>query len=158
MLCFGLALLPFAPSALACQGFDGLPDPDCTPGAVDPAITQENVAATICVPGYSRSVRPPLAVTRRIKRERMAAYGVTGGSGAYELDHLAALSLGGCPDCLANLWPEPRTGPDSAADKDQIESRLHRLVCSGRIPLAEAQRRMAADWRHALDDRIEEAP
>ena len=144
--------------ALACQMHDGLPDPVCTPGAIDPRITQQNIARTICVPGYSQSVRPPLAVTRRLKRERMAAYGLTGSPSAYELDHAIPLALGGCPDCLANLWPEPWSGPHNAHDKDRVENELHRLVCSGRMSLAEAQRRIAADWLHALNDQGEDGP
>jgi hypothetical protein len=44
--------------ALACTSADGLPDPWCTPGAIDPAVTQENLQETICVPDYSKSVRP----------------------------------------------------------------------------------------------------
>jgi hypothetical protein len=28
-----------------------LPDPSCTPGTVDPAVTQANIDSTICTPG-----------------------------------------------------------------------------------------------------------
>ena len=61
-------------------------------------------------------------------------------------------SLGGCPgsdvacDFHANIWPEPWDGPLSAHEKDRLENAAHRLVCSGKIPLAEAQRKIAADW------------
>ncbi len=40
-----------------------LPDPTCTPGAVDPGVTQSNLPQTICRSGYSSSVRPPAAVS-----------------------------------------------------------------------------------------------
>src|SRR5262249_5525241 len=129
----------------------------CTPGAVDPRVTQENIHQTICVPGYSKTVRPPVRMTNRIKKERMAAYGLSGQDPhAYDLDHLVSLEIGGCPDCVENLWPESWTGPSNAHNKDAVENQLHRLVCSGKLPLAEAQHRIATDWKHALDD--QEAP
>lgn len=49
--------------ASGCTSVGGLPDPACTPGAVDPRVTQNNISATICKRGYSTSVRP--AETRR---------------------------------------------------------------------------------------------
>ena len=61
----------------------------------------------------------------------------------------------GC-DFHANYWPEAWDGPDGAHEKDAIENQLHRLVCSDRMTLAEAQRRISTDWRHALD--ASEAP
>jgi hypothetical protein len=54
-------------------------------------------------------------------------------------------------DFRANLWTQKWTGPNNAYDKDKVEDALHRLVCSGRKSLAEAQRRIATDWKHALD-------
>src|ERR1700687_1954524 len=42
---------------------DILPDPKCTPGAVDPSVTQDNIDSTICVSGYTKTVRPPVSVT-----------------------------------------------------------------------------------------------
>lgn len=157
-------LLPFllvllSSPALACSSRDGLPDPTCTPGAVDPRVTQENIQQTICVAGYSKTVRPPVSVTNRIKRERMAAYGMEREPmKGYELDHLVSLEIGGAPSDPLNLWPEPYAEPDGARDKDRVEDALHRLVCSGRIPLAEAQRRIATDWKHALDGVGEDQP
>ncbi len=148
-----LLVILLSSPALACTSHDGLPDPACTPGAVDPAVTQGNIHETICDPGYSKTVRPPVSVTNRIKRERMAAYGLTDADPRdFELDHLISLELGGAPADVANLWPEPWVGVLNAHDKDRIEDALHRLVCSSKLPLAEAQHRIAADWVHALDD------
>jgi hypothetical protein len=146
-----LALILLASPALACQSHDGLPDPQCTPGATDPRVTQENIHETICVPGYAKSVRPPVTVTNRIKKERMVAYGITGPMKEYELDHLISLELGGAPDDVQNLWPEVWESPDGAHAKDRVEDELHRAVCAGEVPLAEAQRRIATDWKRALD-------
>jgi hypothetical protein len=150
-----LLLCLLAGPAMACNSVNGLPDPACSPGAVDPAVTQENIHQTICMRGYAKSVRPPLSVSSRLKRQVMRAYGVTGSMRDYEADHIVSLELGGAPDDPANIFPQPWDGPWGARDKDRIENRLHRMVCRGEMPLAEAQRRIAQDWRHALDDRSE---
>jgi hypothetical protein len=116
-----------------------LPDPSCTPGAYDPAIT----AAVLCAPGYStRHYRPPVTETARFKFEQAyPAYGIPAGTPA-ELDHLIPLELGGANDA-ANLWPEAGLVPNP---KDHIETALHDAVCSGRVSLEAAQRAIAMDW------------
>jgi hypothetical protein len=130
-----------------CSSANGLPDPACTPGAVDPRVTQANLVTTICRSGYTATVRPPLSVTEPIKRERMAAYGLAGQPlAAEELDHLIALEVGGASQDVANLWPESWTGDANAHMKDAVENFLNREVCRGTIPLAEAQREIATDW------------
>src|SRR5579871_5396607 len=40
-----------------------LPDPSCTPGALNPDVTQATIASTICKTGWTATVRPPLSVT-----------------------------------------------------------------------------------------------
>ena len=44
---------------------DYLPDPVCTPGAADPAVTQDNIDSTICTSGYTATVRPPPRIPTR---------------------------------------------------------------------------------------------
>jgi hypothetical protein len=44
-----------------------LPDRRCTPGAVDPAVTQVDIRSTICSPGYTETVRPPEGQTEAFK-------------------------------------------------------------------------------------------
>ena len=103
--------------------------------------------ATICTSGYTAAVRPPVAVTDRIKREQMAAYGLQGQPlSGYELDHLISLELGGAPADVANLWPEPWTGDTNAHQKDAVETHLKREVCRGAVALADAQHMIATDW------------
>src|SRR6266852_2432692 len=86
-----------------CVSQGGLPDPACTPGAIDARVTMATTATTICASGYTATVRPPVAVTDRIKRDQMAAYGLAGQPlSAYELDHLISLELGGAPADVAN--------------------------------------------------------
>ena len=121
-----------------------LPDPACTPGAADPHVTQANLASMVCRPGgYTKSVRPPVAVTRVEKRAALAAYGDTGPASDFELDHLVPLSLGGSPNSPRNLWPEPGSVPNP---KDKLEGALQDLVCADRMPLADAQQAIATDW------------
>ena len=126
-----------------------LPDPHCTPGAIDPAVTQADLSRTICRAGYSASVRPPESITEREKRASMGAYGDRGSMRDYEYDHLVSLELGGAPNDARNLWPEPDPTYPSPNVKDRLENRLHRLVCDGQLSLAAAQLAIARDWAAA---------
>jgi hypothetical protein len=119
-----------------------LPDPRCTPGSIDPAVTQATIRKTICVTGYTTKVRPSSSETDRFKYDvAYVAYG-TPGREKTELDHLVSLELGGSNDA-ANLWPEV---PPTPNPKDKVENALHRAVCDGRVTLAAAQRAIARDW------------
>lgn len=120
----------------------GLPDAHCTPGAVRPGVSLAN----ICAFGYSRRVRPPESYIEPLKLAQIRAYHLPGRVRDYEEDHLVPLSIGGAPRNPANLWPEPRHGPNSAAEKDELESWAARMACAGRIPLARLQHAMATDW------------
>jgi hypothetical protein len=120
-----------------------LPDASCTPGAVDPAVTQADLSRTICHPGYSESVRPSSSITGREKRASMAAYGDHQPTSAYEYDHLVSLELGGATNDARNLWPEPGASPNR---KDVLENRLHARVCDHRMTLSAAQLAVARDW------------
>jgi hypothetical protein len=125
------------------RGDFSLPDRDCTPGAIDPVVTQASIHRTICRSGYTKSVRPPASVTAREKRASMAAYGDHGSTHDYEYDHLVALELGGARNDARNLWPEPGGVPNP---KDALENRLRTRVCDGSLSLAAAQRQIAGDW------------
>lgn len=130
-----------------CHYRDGgqLPDPRCTSGSIDPAVTQANIHRTICVAGYTKKVRPPAEQTDRFKYDiAYPAYGTPHGRHT-ELDHLVSLELGGSNDA-ANLWPEYPPAPNP---KDKVENALHRAVCAGRVSLAAAQRAIARDWTTA---------
>ncbi len=118
-----------------------LASPALTPGVLNPDVTQETIDTTICVHGWTRTVRPPTSYTSRLKIEQMAAYGETGAPSDYQEDHLISLELGGHPTDPRNLWPEPYP---RAAEVDQVENELNDKVCSGELTLAAAQRREAA--------------
>jgi len=130
-----------------CQARDHgrLPDRQCTPGAVDPAVTQTDIATTICSSGYTERVRPPESQTEDFKfSEAYPAYGMASGTTS-ELDHLVPLELGGANDA-ANLWPEAGSLPNP---KDEVENALRTAVCDGHVSLARAQRAIARNWETA---------
>ena len=125
-----------------------LPDPACTPGAISPKVTLQTLDTTICRNGYSKSIRPPHAITEAEKKANAAAYSYAGPLSEVEYDHLIPLSLGGDPNDPRNLWVEPGASPNP---KDAVEDQLHQAVCSGRVPLAVAQQAIATDWTTATD-------
>jgi hypothetical protein len=124
-----------------------LPSRGMTPGGTHPRITQANIQQTVCVTGYTKTVRPSVYYTNQLKRLQIMQYGYWDKNPQhYEEDHLIALSIGGHPTDARNLWPEPRDSKWGAEKKDQLESVLHRLVCRGEVQLATAQYEMATDW------------
>jgi hypothetical protein len=124
---------------------DSLP-PKTVPGAVDPAIRQENIDRTICRPGYARSARPAYSITGPYKRRLMDQQHPGESMADYELDHLIPISLGGAPFDAQNLWLESEVGQANARDKDVLEYVLWRLVCQHEVPLATAQRAISQNW------------
>lgn len=71
------------------------PDPRCTPGALNPAVSEATIGSTICRKGWTATVRPPEWVTEPEKRASMAAYGNREPLSSVELDHDVPLALGG---------------------------------------------------------------
>ena len=129
------------------------PDPVLTPGATNPAVTQATIGTTICLPGWTATIRPPASYTTRLKTQQIVAYGYADTRTAdYEEDHLISLEIGGAPRDPRNLWPEPYTAslPDGTAvgarAKDQLENYLHRQVCDGAMTLSRAQSLIVHDW------------
>lgn len=125
-------------------------DRRCTPSALNPTVTQATIHSTICVPGWTATIRPPQAVTEPQKFSSMRAYGIPtspGHAGLYEFDHLVPLELGGAPDDTGNLWPEAHAGARGSFVKDREENALHAAVCSGRSTLAAAVAKILRDWR-----------
>ena len=132
---------------MSCSSIGGLPDPNCTPGAVDGNVTQANVGSTICVSGYTATVRPPTSYTNPRKVQSIQQYGYKDtNTSDYEYDHLISLELGGSPRDVRNLWAEPHYGNFTSFDKDGFENYLHHAICSGGMTLAEAQAEISTDW------------
>jgi len=132
---------PTSPSAPAGAPVGvALPNSRLTPGEAFPNVA----VGQVCTSGYSSGVRH---VEHQQYVDVYAAYGVPypQPSGTYELDHLIALELGG-DNSDANLWPEPASPAPGFHQKDDLENRMHDLVCAGRLDLHEAQREIASNW------------
>jgi hypothetical protein len=111
-------------------------DPVRTPGVLNPDVTQATIGSTICVRGWTRTIRPPEEYTHALKLRQMREYGERGSPSQYQEDHLISLELGGDPSDPRNLWPEPYP---RASDVDRIENELNAEVCSGSLSLHDAQ-------------------
>ena len=119
------------------------PDPTCTPGALNPAVSQATIDRMICVAGWTSTVRPPASITQQEKAASMAAYGHTGSRRDYEYDHLVPLEHGGATNDPRNLWLQPGGSPNP---KDTVENELRHKVCGGQITLAAAQHQIVTNW------------
>jgi hypothetical protein len=84
----------------------------------------------------------PVSLRQQVFRE----YGINDQHpNAYEVDYLITPELGGASS-LRNLWPQPYSAVWNAHVKDELEDRLHGLVCAGQVDLATAQREISRDW------------
>jgi hypothetical protein len=140
-----------AQAATCSQSYLPLPDPTCTPGVYNSAVTQSTIKSTICVSGWTATVRPPTSYTNPLKVEQIAEYGYKDTStSSYEEDHFIPLELGGDPRNPKNLWPEPYSGTKTATTKDGVETKLKNAVCKGTITLSAARTAMKNNWTTAL--------
>jgi hypothetical protein len=117
-----------------------LPDHECSPGAIFP----EAGTSTICVQGYTKTVRN---VSTSLKKQVYKEYNISypQPTGTYEADHLIPLELGGSND-ISNLFPESATTKPGFKEKDLVENYLHKEVCDGHIELHDVQKQIANDW------------
>jgi hypothetical protein len=137
----------------SCIAQNGKADRRCTPGAFNPDVTPATIRTTICVVGWTNTIRPPASYTTAMKNQQKPMYGESAISNAdLEEDHLVPLELGGNPHDPNNLWPEPRetvsTPGQGAETKDKEESDLKRKVCNGQMTLDAARQKILADWTH----------
>lgn len=126
-------------------------NPSLTPG--DVLTTDRN---QICTPGYTKTVRN---VPSSLKQEVYREYGIaTHKPGDYEVDHLISLELGGS-NSVRNLWPESYVSkPLNAHVKDDIENKLHEMICNAQIGVSQAQQAIAQDWTVAYTKYIGPLP
>jgi hypothetical protein len=124
-----------------------LPNPSLTPGAIDNSITQQNIYSTVCIKGYTKTIRPPANYTNKLKKRQLREYGYDDRNPRhYEEDHLIPLSIGGNPRDPHNLWPEPRNSEWNAKKKDQLEFVIYKMVCRHEISLKDAQEEISTNW------------
>jgi hypothetical protein len=121
------------------------PAEDVLAGRTNPAVTQATVHSTICVSGYTATIRPPWSVTSKVKTEMAAEQHVSVAD--VILDHVVPLEGGGAPGSLTdhrNFMLQPRA---QSYVKDRLEDEMRDDICSGRVPLHTAQVAMADGWQ-----------
>jgi hypothetical protein len=116
-----------------------VPDRNLTPGA-----TRMVTIRDVCSMAHEDVVRE---VPASVRKEIFQKYGIVNARAEdYEIDYLIAPGLGGAED-IHNLWPEPYTSTTwNAHVKDELEERLHQMVCAGKVDLSTAQNDIATDW------------
>ena len=115
-----------------------IPDAKLTPGAV----RAMSIGQVCMLESPAETAKIPPIVKKMVFHE----YGMDGAPALnYEVDHLITPALGGTDD-IRNLWPESYTSEWNARVKDQLENRLHELVCDGEVDLPTAQHDIASNW------------
>jgi len=140
---------------------NGLPNVALTPGVLNPAVSQANIRSTICVVGWTTTVRPPVSYTNQLKYSQLhSGYNLNGDTNPidYEEDHQVPLEVGGNPSDPKNLWPEPRNIRYGSFVKDQLENQMHHLVCTGAISLKTAQAAFLGNWEQAYSRYVGKLP
>ena len=135
----------------AADGYQ-LPDPTCTPGAINPTIT----ADVLKDPTFRTGTVRDQLTTAAQKQIVYVWYGIAkpkgnvGPNQMCEIDHVVSLGLAGS-DALENLWPQcgPANVPVGQREfkiKDaHAELSLMKQVKAG-ANLADIQKRIAQDW------------
>jgi len=120
-----------------------LPDPAITPGVLNPNVTPATIARTICVHGWTATVRPPTGFTDKLRNaDTPAGFKPLQG----ELDHLLSIEDGGAPADPKNLWWMVYADRYGARVKDVLETHVSRAVCAGRMTLDQARAALSPNW------------
>jgi hypothetical protein len=133
-----------------------VPDPKCTPGAINPTVTLQ----VLTDPEFRTACIRNCVTTEQEKAATYELYGQPhpannqGSTQTCELDHLIPLQLGGA-DTLDNIWPQ--CGPSDVTlaeryfkQKDIVENWLAEQVKTKQKDLGEVQRAIATDWTQFL--------
>lgn len=128
-----------------------LPNRTLTPGATNPAVTQATIHQTICVKGWTATIRPPVSYTEPLKIKQLrSGYTYQGNTSPkfYEEDHLIPLEIGGSPTSAKNLWPEPHSSAEGSYVKDKLENEARKRICASppTLTLAAARKGFATNW------------
>jgi anti-sigma factor RsiW len=132
-------LAPDSASVAARVEPDAIPKPQLTPGAIRLVTTNE-----VC---KSQSDDDDGSIPVPVQQKVFQEYGIPNARPAdYEVDYLITPELGGASD-IRNLWPEPHSATAwNSYVKDDLENRLHQLVCDGQVTLPVAQHDIATNW------------
>jgi hypothetical protein len=146
-----LAVICAATALVSCSATLPPLQPAHVPSEVlNPDVRPETIDQTICVPGYTASVRPATSYTNGVKARLLRESGTAAENASkYELDHVIPLAVGGHPRNIKNLRLQAWDGEDGAKKKDRLERRLQQLVCSKLLGLRDAQAAIWTDWQVA---------
>ncbi len=110
--------------------------------SLTPGETRTVSIGDVCSAAPREAATVPVSLRQQVFRE----YGINDKRpNAYEVDYLITPELGGASS-IRNLWPQPYSAVWNAHVKDELEDRLHGLVCAGQVDLATAQREISRDW------------
>jgi hypothetical protein len=124
-------------AAFALAGATALILPTHTLGARYYKVRQATISSTVCIKGWTKTIRPPANYTSALKKQQLADWGYADQNPShYEEDHLISLELGGAPYSKKNLWPEPWS---QAHKSDPRENAWHKMLCSGKLTLKQAR-------------------
>ena len=122
------------------------PDRRCSPGG---AYYSKLTKGVLCSSTFRTDTIRNVPDSEKHQVEIEYGLAPKGYDGTLEIDHIVSLELGGSND-IANLYPEKATLPAGAPGfhvKDQLENKLHDLVCDGTMTLRSVQKQIAANWQ-----------
>lgn len=118
--------------------------------ALNPDVSQSTIRQTICVKGYSSTVRPSTSYTNPIKFRLMRQDGIPqSDKSEWALDHRIPISLGGHPRRIENL--QLLTAKETAG-RAVSRSSCSATCASGRCRLPRRSRRLLAGGVKRTDD------
>ena len=103
----------------------------------------------LCSADYEASVPE---ISKRERSEVLSRYGRRDDFQG-PLDHLIPVTLGGSND-PDNLWPMPDNKEYGIAAKNELEEKLHTMVCGKQLPLKTAQDAIRKNWVKAYDQYV----
>ncbi len=121
-------------------------DPVVPKSALTPGETRNVSIDEVCRGSAESPADGTGNVAADVRQAVFQEYGIRGArANAYEVDYLITPELGGA-NSIRNLWPQPYSAVWNAHVKDELENRLHGMVCAGQVDLTTAQKEIAQDW------------
>lgn len=113
-----------------------------TPGQY---YSDTNLSEICAAPDDNVISKLPLSTAHAIFDEYNIPFPQGSAAETWVIDHLIPTALGGTDD-PTNLWPMK---VPLASQKNELEAKLHDLVCDGQLQVAVAQQEIGLDWQSA---------
>jgi hypothetical protein len=120
-------------------------DPSCAPGRLDPAVTANNIAQTVCNAAWvaaASQLQPPPTTLDKLLIE----YQLPGDPVTYALARVIPVQDGGSPTSPLNLYPLPLNGFGGQQTQTVVANQLRDEICSHKITIAQAAKTLEGDW------------